>query len=216
MRPAHEHASGLRRLSTTVGLATAAVLLLAAPGAGAGRQPVDPGTLNPPVPAEFHATCSQVGNHISCSLAFSDPDVLGEPSGIVCDGTELVFTQTRSVVGTRSYDASGDLLQRHFRESLGGTLTNPDTGKVALWAQHDTVINNLSIPGDLGSGTEQISGLVQRVWLEGGGTILTDSGTTLVDVSTGEALRSSAHHPFDAYFGQGDTTALAPLCAALG
>jgi len=74
----------------------------------------------------------QVGNHTACSLAFSDPDISDEPSGIVCDGTELLFTQSRSVVGTRLYDAAGNLLQRHLRESFDGTFTNPDTGLLAL------------------------------------------------------------------------------------
>ena len=187
----------------------------AAPSAGAGKVSVDPSTLNPPVPAEFNASCFRVGNHISCSLAFSDPDVIDEPSGIVCDGTELLVTQSRSVVGTRLYDAAGNLLQRHFRESLDGTFTNPDTGLVALWTQHDTVIQNLSIPGDIESGTEHVSGLGTRAWLKGGGTILTDAGTTLFDVNADEVVRVSAHHPFDDFFRLGDTSALAPLCDAL-
>jgi hypothetical protein len=172
--------------------------------------------LNPPVPAEFNPSCSRVGNHISCSVAFSDPDILDEPSGVVCGDTELLITQSRSVVGTRLYDASGNLLQRHFREFLDGTFTNPDTDLVALWTQHDTVIHNLSVPGDIESGTAHVSGLGTGTWLPGGGTILTDAGTTLVDVTADEVVRLSAHHPFDDFFRLGDTSALAPLCAALG
>jgi len=188
----------------------------APPDAGAAKESIDPTTLNPPVPTEFNASCFRVGNHTACSLAFSDPDIIDEPSGIVCDGTELLFTQSRSVVGTRLYDAAGNLLQRHFRESFDGTFTNPDTGLVALWTQHDTVIQNLSVPGDIESGTEHVSGLGTRTWLPGGGTILTDAGTTLLDVSTNEVVRVSAHHPFDDFFRLGDTSALAPLCSALG
>jgi hypothetical protein len=62
------------------------------------------------------------------------------------------------------------LLQRHFRESLDGTFRNPDTGLVAPWTQHDTVIQNLAVPGDAATGTEQVSGLITRVWLPNGGT----------------------------------------------
>lgn len=214
MQSVQRSQAGLRRLSAVVALALTAVLSLASPGAGAGRQSVDPSTLNPPVPAAYNASCLRVGEHISCSLAFSDPDVLGDPSGIVCGSTELLVAQSRSVVGTRLYDASGNLLQRHFRETFDGTFTNPDTGLVASWTAHDTVIHNLSVPGDFDSGTEHVTG-VQRIWLPGGGTILTDSGTALVDVATGETLRLSGHHPFDAYFGHGDTAAVAALCAAL-
>ena len=117
---------------------------LAAPGAA--KESVDPNTLNPTPPESFNATCSRTGNHISCGLAFGDPDIIDEPSAIVCDGTELLVTQHRSVVGKRLYDAEGNLLQRHFREYFDGTFTNPDTGLVALWTQHDTVVHNLGVP----------------------------------------------------------------------
>lgn len=192
-------------------------LALAAPGAalGAGNQPVDPSSLNPPVPASFNATCFRDGSHISCDLAFSDPATVDDPSGIVCDGTELLISQSRSVVGKRLYDADGNLLQRHFRESVSGTFTNPDTGKVALWTGHDTVIHDLTVPGDITSGTEHVSGLGMRVWRPDGGTILTDAGTTIADEATGDPLSESQHHPFLQYFAFGDTSALAPLCAAL-
>lgn len=196
----------------TVG-ALLVILSLAAPAAA--KESVDPGTLNPPPPESFNASCFRTGSHISCSLAFSDPDVIDEPSGIVCDGTELLVAQSRSVVGKRLYDADGSLLQRHFREYLDGTFTNPDTGLAALWSQHDTVVHNLGTPGDVASGTTAISGLGTRAWLPGGGTILTDAGTTLIDSATDEPVKLSAHHPFDEYFRLGDESALAPLCAAL-
>ena len=215
MKPVQRSIAGFRRLSAGLALALVVVVTLAPPGTGAAKESIDPSTLNPPVPAEFNASCFRVGNHISCSLAFSDPDIIDEPTGIVCEGTELLFSQSRSVVGTRLYDAAGNLLQRHFRESFDGTFTNPDNGLVALWTQHDTVIQNLSIPGDIGSGTEHVSGLNTRTWLPGGGTILTDAGTALVDVTADEVVRVSAHHPFDDFYRLGDTSALAPLCAAL-
>ena len=203
----------MRRLSVALAGALLVGLSLAAPGAA--KTAVDPNTLNPPPPAIFNASCFLTGSHISCSLAFSDPDIVDEPSGIVCDGTELLVTQHRSVVGKRLYDAQGNLLQRHFREYFDGTFTNPDTGKVALWTQHDTVLHNLGVPGVTASGTTRISGLGTRVWMPGGGTILTDAGTALIDSATDEPLRLSAHHPFDDYFRLGDASALAPLCAAL-
>jgi hypothetical protein len=179
------------------------------------RTPVDPSTLNPAPPAEFNPVCFRDGSHITCDIAFSDPDVVDAPSGIICDGTELLDSHSRSVVGKRTYDADGNLLQRHFRESLDGTFLNPDTGLVALWTQHDTVINNLAVPGDTSTGTDALSGLESRVWLPDGGTILTDAGLLIFDAATDEVVKASAHHPFDEYFRLGDPTALAALCAAL-
>jgi hypothetical protein len=198
-------------LAVTAGL----VLTTALATSASARTTVDPSTLNPAPPPEFNPVCYRDGSHISCDVAFSDPDVVNEPSGIICNGTELLDSYSRSVVGKRTYDAAGDLLRRHFRESVQGTYTNPDTGKVALWAARDTHLHNLAVPGDLSSGTEQISGLTTRIWLPGGGTVLTDAGFTLLDAATGNPIIESAHHPFDAYFLFGDTAALAPLCAAL-
>jgi hypothetical protein len=197
-------------------VALMALLSLGTPtsAAAAGMTPVDPSTLNPPVPANFNASCFQVGNHISCSLAFSDPDIVDEPSGIVCSDTELLVSQSRSVVGTRLYDADGNLLRRHFRETFTGTFTNPDTGLVALWNQHDTVIHNLAVPGDDTSGTEHVSGMFTRAWMPGGGTIITDAGTMITDTD-GNPLSLSGHHPFLDFFVFGDPTALDSLCAAL-
>ena len=172
---------------------------------------MDPSTLNPAPEPRFNAVCFLDGSHITCDLAFSDPDIVDAPSGLVCDGTELLISQSRAVVGKRTYDADGNLLQRHFRESLDGTFRNPDTGGVAFWTQDDTTVHNLAVPGDAATGTEHISGLTFRVWLPGGGTIVTDAGSFVVDDATDEVVKASAKHPV--IFG--DPAVLATLCAAL-
>ena len=195
-------------------LAGVALLVVAAAPAVA-RTSVDPTTLNPPPPAIFAPVCSATGYGTTCTVTFSDPPVVDEPSGVVCGATELHVSFTRDVTGKRVYDADGDLVQRHFRESFAGTYVNPDTGKSARWDQHDTVIHDLAVPGDAGTGVSQISGRMSRVYLPGGGTILTDTGTFTVDESTGEQLSASGNHPFDDYFARGDASALAALCDAL-
>ena len=194
-------------LAVTGGL----VLTVALATPASARTPVDPSTLNPAPEPRFNAVCYLDGNHITCDLAFSDPDVVDAPSGLVCDGTELLDSHTRSVVGKRFYDADGNLLQRHFRESWDGTFRNPDTGKIVLWSQDDTDIQNLAVPGDAATGTEKVSGLTFRVWLPDGGTIVTDAGSFVVDVAADEIVKASAKHP--AVFG--DPAVLAALCAAL-
>ena len=129
------------RLARFASLAAVAAVSFASPAAAS--EPVDPSTLNPPPPDFFNATCEHRGQNIVCNLAFSDEPIVDEPSGIVCDGTEILFSQNRSVVGKRFYDAaSGDLLQRHFREDLNGTLSNPASGITLNWVQQDTVIQN--------------------------------------------------------------------------
>jgi hypothetical protein len=202
----------VRRFRLLILAATGGLVLtvaLAAPASA--RTLVDPSTLNPPPPAQFNPVCYRDGSHITCDLAFSDPDVADDPSGIICDGTELLASFSRSVVGKRTYDAGGNLLQRHFRESLDGTFRNPDTGGVVLWTQHDTVISNLAVPGDQSTGTESSSGLITRVWVPGGGTVLTDAGRLLFDATSGELVKVSGHHPIVL----GDPSALASVCAAV-
>ena len=116
------------------------IALLALTTGVAAREPVDPATLNPAPPAEFNATCERLGDQIRCDLAFADPPFLDEPSGIICDGVELLLSQTRDVVGKRFYDAAGDLLRRHFRERFTGTVSNPVTGRSVDWVAHNTII----------------------------------------------------------------------------
>ncbi|MEO5965929.1 MAG: hypothetical protein ABIR11_10730 [Candidatus Limnocylindrales bacterium] len=208
-RSASRAARALRAIA--LGALAAAVLT----GPAAARTPVDPGTLNPAPPDFFNAECFAGAGGTVCTLHFSDDPIVGEPIGIVCAGTELLFDQERSVVGKRFYDANGDLVQRHFRESFSGTITNPDTGKSLFWEQHDTVIHNLAVAGDVASGNVSFTGLAFRAWLPGGGTVLIDSGRSLQVNATGEIIRESGQHHFTDYFVNGNASALQPICDAL-
>ena len=197
----------------SLGLAVASILLLAAAaGPAAARTPVDPATLNPPPPDFFNADCQRTGGHIVCTLAFVDPPFVNEPSGLICDGVELLDTGQRRVEGKRFYDADGNLTQRHFREDLAGVLRNPVTGKVALWVGGDTIIHNLAVPGDLSTGATKISGAYIRFSVANR-TVLTDAGSWVEDAGTAEFLRISGHHPLVDY--GSDPDAIAPLCEAL-
>ena len=196
------------------GLILALATVLALAPSAAARESIDPSTLNPAPPATWDVTCDRQGSGIVCDLSFADPPVVGEPSGIVCGDVELLVSQTRSVVGKRFYDANGDLLQRHFRESFAGSFTSPETGLVATWVQQDTVIHDLGTPGDLASGTTHGSG-TDRVTGPDGQTILIDAGSALVEEATGDVIHAGGPHPFFDYFALGDAAALQPLCDAL-
>lgn len=194
---------------------TALFAMLAIPSIAAARTPVDPATLTPPPPPEFNPVCERVGNGIICDLAFTDPLIVDEPSGVVCGATELLFSQERSVVGKRFYDADGLLLRRHFHEDVTGTVTNPDTGATASYAGGFMNLHDLAVPGDASSGITRSSGSV-RIYVPGGGTILhQDAGHFVFDEATGSVLAQSGQHPFEDYFAHGDLTALDPLCDAL-
>lgn len=204
-----------RRVRAVVVALVVLTAVLAMAVSAAARESVDPSTLNPAPPASWDVTCYRQGSGIACDLTFDDPPFADEPSGIVCGSVELLLSQTRSVVGKRFYDADGNLLQRHFRESFAGSFTNPESGLVASWIQHDTVIHNLGTPGDLGSGTTQVTGLTTRIIGPGGQTVLIDAGTAAFNEANGDILRDGGPHPFFAYFALGDAQALQPLCDAL-
>ena len=199
-------------LARSVALAIGVGLVLAAPVAAG--EPVDPNTLNPPPAASFNATCERTGHRIVCEIAFSDPPLVSEPSGIICGGGDLLFSQTRDVVGKRFYDADGNLTRRHFREAFAGTVTNPSSGITLDWVAHNTIIHDLAVPGEIASGHTSITGQQIRIFGTNG-TVLVDVGHLVIDESTGELLHSSGKHAFDDYFINGNTAALAPLCDAI-
>jgi len=191
------------------------LLALALPSIVVARTSVDPATLTPPPPPEFNPVCERLGNGIVCEIAFSDPPIVDEPGGVLCGTTELLYSQTRSVVGKRFYDADGFLLRRHFHEAVSGTWTNPVTGTTANFGGGAMILHDLSVPGDATSGTVRSSGSV-RIYVPGGGTILlADAGHTVFDEAAGEVLEQSGQHPFEDYFAHGDLSALDALCGAL-
>ena len=208
IRPRHRWRTAA---SVVLGLAMS---LLVASGALA-RTPVDPDTLTPAPPDFFGAECFTQGVQIVCTLAFSDPPVVDEPSGIVCDGVELTFSQERDVVGKRFYTADGLLRQRHFREDMRGTLDHPVSGASLDFVQGNTIIHDLAVPGDVGTGVSRIVGTSIRVSRPDGGTVLSDAGWVAIDEATGEIAGWAGPHRFDDYFARGDAHALDAICEAI-
>jgi len=205
-------AASVFRLSL-IGLA--ALLALVPQAAIFAGAPVDPSTLNPPPPPQFNPICNATGFGTLCDVAFSDGYV-DQDSGVVCPGPtpfEVLDTQSRSVNGRRYYDQNNNLDERHYQEVLSGTFKNSLTGKTINYAGQDTVVQRLSTPGDINSGTYTISGL-QRFYLPNGGTALINAGRVINDGS-GNLLEQHGQQPFNRYFAYGDTAALQPLCDAL-
>ncbi len=206
------------RLFTVLIVLGLVTLMALAPQATAfAGQSVDPATLNPPIPPGFNPECKTVGFGTLCTVDFVEiqgPDASGIMCGTGANSFEVVVSDTRTVTGKRSYDQDGNLTQRHFRQVLVGTFTNSLTGASLNYAESTTIIHDLSIPGDLSSGTETFTGST-RLSLPQGGTVLVDAGRAVIDASDGTILFEAGQHPFDAYFVYGDTSALQPICDAL-
>lgn len=200
----------ITRLAMAIALGLSAIA-----GPASAREPIDPTTLNPAPPDFFNADCHRQGVQIVCTLAFSDPPIVDEPSGIVCGGVELTYSQSREVVGKRFYSADGDLLQRHFREDMRGTLAHPLTGEWLRYSQSNTIIHDLGTPGVVSSGTSRIVGMAFRVSEPGGRTVLVDAGWVAIDESLGEIVDWAGPHRLDDYFARGDADALDAVCNAI-
>jgi hypothetical protein len=179
-------------------------------------QPVDPSTLNPPPPPQFNPVCQKDGIQTICTVQFSDPPFAGG-TGLICGaGTntyEVFQFQNRSVIGHRYYDENGNLTRRHFHEVDTGTLSNPINHVAVSFEGRLTTLHDLSVPGDVTSGTQVLTGHF-RVYRPHGGTVIFEAGRT-VNSGTGDFIRESGPHPFQDYFVFGDTAAIQPLCNAL-
>jgi hypothetical protein len=178
-------------------------------------QPVGPSTLNPPLAARTNPVCERDGSQIICTLQFTDPPFAGG-SGVICgngaNSYEVLEFENRSVVGKRYYDQNGNLTRRHFREILSGTFTNPLNHVAVSFDGNDTRLHDLIVPGDVSTGTIQVTGHF-RVFVPHGGTVIFEAGRTIE--TPDNLISESGPHPFNDYFVFGDTAALQPLCDAL-
>ena len=194
-----------------------ALFAVVTPRSVSASQIVDPATLNPPIPPQFNPECKAAGFGTLCTVDFVETHA-PETTDLICgsgaDSFAVVGSDTRTVTGRRYYDENGDLTQRHFRQVLVGTFTNPLTGVSLDYAESTTIIHDLSVPGDLSTGTEAFTGTV-RLSVPQGGTVLIDAGRVVIDESDGIILFEAGQHHFDAYFAYGDTSALQPICDAL-
>jgi hypothetical protein len=171
-------------------------------------------TLNPPPSPDY--TCKTVGNGTICKadITFSyGPD----DTGIVCGSGPSAFDIFDSATGdqqkTRSYDQSGNLTSRVIHETYSsGQFSNPQTGAVVPYTQHDTITDVLAVPGDFSTATETNVGenIFQPphgapVFKYAGRFVVAPDGTIEFQAGQNDFFKLMA----------GDTSVLQKLCAAL-
>ena len=186
-------------------IAFAAYLILAFASVARAGQPVT-GSLNPE-PPDFYS-CSATGGGTICQAHTIDPYEF-EATGIFCgtgaDLVEILDSGIRDVRATRWYDADGNLTRRQrtflFRDAY---LTNPATGQVLTYSQHNTDNEILGVPGDLDSATLLSDGHLS-ITAPGFGIVISGSGRTVIGPN-GHLIAESGLSLLDA-----DS-----LCAALG
>ena len=192
-----------------------AMIALAAPSLVAARETVDLSTLNP-VPPDFY-TCYANGSGTICRerTTFSYES---EDTGIVCGSGATAFTIYDSgsahEIGTRFYDRDGNLTRRVLHHNwFSSQFSNPLTGAVVPYTQHQKITNALAVPGDFSSATETIVGEIIFKPKHGAPVALVVGRVVIGADGTLEFM--AGQDTFMAYFVDGDTSVLEPLCRAL-
>jgi hypothetical protein len=72
--------------------------------------------------------------------------------------TKFSSLKNRSVLGHRYYDTNGNLVRRHFHEVDTGTFSNPIIHAAVSYSVRLATRHELSIPGDITSGTQYLTG----------------------------------------------------------
>jgi len=208
----------MRSILSLTGACAAGALVVAT--AGLAGQPVTQ-TLNPPPPS--YEVCKAVGDGTICqgttTFSYGPIDTGEEGPPLVCGSGSGAFDIYDSAVGNsmarRIYDANGNLVKRYRYDQSDGQNSNPLTGATVPYTSTLTNIDNLAVPGDLGSATEQTTGeFIVRpphgspVFMQVGRTVTTFEPDFSLDFQAGP------NDFFDYAFG--DTSVLGPLCAALG
>jgi hypothetical protein len=203
----------MRKLIVLAGACGLFVALALAPTSVAGQAVTQ--TLTPPPPPEYTcATGSVTICHAKDSFAYGASD-----TGLVCGSGASAFdifdSATVTETKTRFYDRNGNLTERVFHQQYsGGEFSNPQTGAVVPYTQHDTITDVLAVPGDLSTATETTVGE----------SIFRDPVThEVVNLNAGRVVRApdgtlefrAGPQAFADYFG-GDASAFDQLCAALG
>jgi hypothetical protein len=207
----------LRNLaSPLVAILLAVPATLVAPGAAlAGGQPIDPTTLNPPL-VHGNPVCAWVGSYIVCNSTVAQYHDLGTfDSGLNCAGTELSQSAQWTLVrGVAIYNAQKNVVKLTYFDSYTGSFSNPVNSKSVVWTQQDATFYAFTTPGDNVDGTATMNSL-QLVRGAAGNVILSDYGTEVFTTPDYTRIKSIGHHPIDDALYAGNTSGLAPLCAAL-
>jgi hypothetical protein len=198
-----------RALVTLIG----AIALLTTPGAAgaAGRSPVDPAIMQPPLNPTFEWNCWRTDGGTVCDgerhLSWTAVD-----TGLPCPAGTIYSTGTDDRFLRRWGDAQGRALHSHAVADLRDTLSlSPDmTGATARGMGQFSERFTYAVPGDQATRVVAQSGNDVTVVMPGTGLVLHDVGVKSFDIED-NVLFAHGQHPvvedFDAAF--------AKVCAAM-
>jgi hypothetical protein len=172
--------------------------------------------LNPPPPS--FETCKAAGNQTICMGARTLTDPLAD-AGFACTSGGSTFevynADQFNQHASRYYDQNGNLTHRSIYDNYSfGQFSNPQAGTVVPYTQVANEKDILAVPGDFSSATGQFTGEIIFKPAHGApvalqiGRIVSNLDQTIISFESGPDA-------FTDYFVEGDTSALAALCAAL-
>jgi hypothetical protein len=173
-------------------------------------------TLNPPPPS--FETCKAVGNGTICEGARTLTDPLAD-AGFACTtggSTFEVFNADQfDQHATRFYDQNGNLTRRFVYDTYDfGQFSNPQAGTVVPYTQVTNEKDTLAVPGDLSSATAQFTG--ENIFKPAhGAPVAINAGRIVANLDSTITYFEKGPDPLNDFFVDGDTSALAALCAAL-
>jgi hypothetical protein len=179
-----------------------------------GVHPSAAQTLNPPPPTGY--SCNPVGNGTICRADVPNNYTLVD-TGIVCGSGASAFDIYDSATGdqqkTRYYDQNGNLTRRVIHETYSsGQFSNPLTGAVVPYTQHDTITDVLAGPGDLSTATTTNVG--ENIFKPAQGAPVFKYAGRFVTAPDGTIEFQAGQNDFFKLMA-GDTSVLQKLCAAL-
>ena len=196
----------IARIRRSIGCFAAMTLTLAlAPAAMAGT-PVDLASLNPVPPDPY--SCQADGANTICRGSFEDA-IVGGDNGPICGDQHFFEFTAGSLDAVRFYDSNNNLVRLTGHESVSGFFSLSATGDPAIDAvAHVNFVVEYSVPGDLDSGLETSSGLINQT----GGSSAPGFGAALH--ASGRVLPDGTFHGLNHdFFTPGANEA---FCAALG
>ena len=190
-------------------VSTLALTALALVPSVALAAPPAPSVLTPP-PPDF-LTCRATGGGTICegSRTISiGPEANAPVCGTNADAFQIFDTSILEQRAIRFYNAEGNLTKRIIHDHYRGEWSNPETGAVAPYIQNQNTTDVLSVPGDLATSTQTVTG--QIVMRSGAGApVLVDVGRQVF--SDGDLVFSAGQHVFTS----SDPSAFDAVCAAL-
>jgi hypothetical protein len=207
-----ERSTAVRPFLILSSVCAAGALILVS--AGLAGQPVTQ-TLNPPPPS--WQTCKAVGSGTICEG--TKIDSYGPyDTGLVCGSSASAFDIFDAGIDDfrirKFFDANGNLVRRVFYDHFTfGQFSNPLSGATVPYTQTETRTDVLAVPGDLSTTTETIT--VENIYRPAGGApVLIGAGRAVFAPDGTVEFAAGPSGLLDLL--AGNTSALEPLCAALG